>query len=634
MSNPPAGWYPDPTGQPNTIRWWNGTKWTNKTEKETGADGTANQPADPGSDDQATASSTAEAGTEATAEEVGAATAKTVDAPATQPTWTQPETTVSSSHWTQQPLPGSVQREPAQPVQPEPLQPEPTQPRPAQPEFAHFDSAQSQPAQSQPAQSEPAQSEPAQSEPVQPWSQAGVDQSQAAGTSNWRTSEATPNEQQTPIAPWQQNPDTPWQQEPITPWQQEPSTSWNQSGEPDPQTQAQGWSQSAASNLSQESGQQQTQEPNQGWAQQSDHWSQGGAGPNAPVATEWQNQSAQSQPPWQQQNQGQTGYDNSSGFIGSSGSNGSVGYNGSGGYDASGGYDGSNGQQGPQNQWPPSDAGQQQFPPPLAPTAGSKSADRDLQQGSGSRSKTPLLIGGAVALVLIVVAGVFFVVNRGDNKADPGPPATQPTDLVTSTPSHTPTSSSPTPAATPSGGQNTVPPGQSKNPKLHEGARIASDAISFPRRKPPWSDRKRFVPQLLDSSGQYVVLQENFDGQNDWYADVFVGGLGTSVLFNGDPQATASDLSQQLPSSMYGGIPITVKPLRNGAVKRSGKSGWYYQQSITANSPKVTARTLTLTVAVFDLGDGTAVAYVSDIPTNRADLKAAESQAYKGINVG
>jgi hypothetical protein len=233
------------------------------------------------------------------------------------------------------------------------------------------------------------------------------------------------------------------------------------------------------------------------------------------------------------------------------------------------------------------------------------------------------------------VAGVFFVVNRGDNKADPAPPATQPTDLATSTtPSHTPTSSSPTPTATPSGGQNTVPPGQSKNPKLHEGARIASDAISFPRRKPPWSDRKRFVPQLLDSSGQYVVLQENFDGQNDWYADVFVGGLGTSVLFNGDPQATASDLSQQLPSSMYGGIPITVKPLRNGAVKRSGKSGWYYQQSITANSPKVTARTLTLTVAVFDLGDGTAVAYVSDIPTNRADLKAAESQAYKGINVG
>lgn len=34
MSNPPAGWYPDPTGQPNTIRWWNGTQWTNRTEHE------------------------------------------------------------------------------------------------------------------------------------------------------------------------------------------------------------------------------------------------------------------------------------------------------------------------------------------------------------------------------------------------------------------------------------------------------------------------------------------------------------------------------------------------------------------------------------------------------------------------
>jgi hypothetical protein len=601
MSNPPAGWYPDPTGQPNTIRWWNGTRWTNKTEKETSADGTTNQPPDPDSDAQATASSTAEAGTETPAEEVGAAAAKTVGTSAIQPTWTQQETTASSSHWTQQPLP------------------EPVQPEPAQPDYA---------------QSEPTDSDSAQAWSVQPWSQAGVDQSQAAGTSNWSTSEATPNEQQTPIAPWPQNPDTSWQQEPITPWQQEPSTSWNQSGEPNPQTQAQGWSQSPASNLSQESGQQQTQEPNQAWAQQqtqepnqawaqqSNHgWSQGSAGQNTPVTTEWQNQGQQSQTPWQQQNQGQTGY------------GGSGGYNGSGGYDASGGYDGSNGQQGPQNQWQPSDAGQQQFPPPLTPTTGPKSADRDLQQGPGPRSKTPLLIGGVVALVLIVVAGVFFFVNRADNSADP--PVTQPTDLATSTmPSNTPTSSSPTPTTTPSGGQNTVPPGQSKNPKLHEGARIASDAISFPRQKPPWSDRKRFVPQLLDSSGQYVLLQENFDGQNDWYADVFVGGLGTSVLFNGDPQATASDLSQQLPSSMYGGIPITVKPLRNAAVKRSGKSGWYYQQSITANSPKVTARTLTLTVAVFDLGDGTAVAYVSDIPTNRADLKAAESQAYKGINVG
>jgi hypothetical protein len=200
-------------------------------------------------------------------------------------------------------------------------------------------------------------------------------------------------------------------------------------------------------------------------------------------------------------------------------------------------------------------------------------------------------------------------------------------------------SSNPTSAPTkqpskPTDPQNSTPPGQSKNPKLHEGSRIASDAISFPRLRPPWSDRKRLVPQLLDSSGQYVLLQENFDGKNDWYADAFVGALGTASGFNGNTQATASDLSFQIRSSMYGDIPVTFKSLRNGPVKRSGKSGWYYQQSVTANSPKVTARVLTLTVAVFDLGDGTAVAYISDIPTNRPDLRTAESQVYKGINVG
>ena len=97
---------------------------------------------------------------------------------------------------------------------------------------------------------------------------------------------------------------------------------------------------------------------------------------------------------------------------------------------------------------------------------------------------------------------------------------------------------------------------------------------------------------------------------------------------------SASDLSTQLRGTMYGAIPVEFKALRNGAVKRSGKNGWYYQQSVTVKNPKVSTRTLTLTVAVFDLGDGRAVAYISDIPTNRPDLRTAESQVYKGINVG
>jgi hypothetical protein len=245
-----------------------------------------------------------------------------------------------------------------------------------------------------------------------------------------------------------------------------------------------------------------------------------------------------------------------------------------------------------------------------------------------------IVVAGAVGLVLIVVAGVFFILkDRGDHTADPGPTAPVSTG-PTSSSNPTPPPSSAQPTTKPTGPQSSISPGQSKNPKLHEGSRISSDAISFPRQKPPWSDRKRLVPQLLDSSGQYVLLQENFDGKNDWYADVFVGALGTATAFNGNPQATASDLSFQIRSSMYGDIPVTFKPLRNGSVKRSGKSGWYYQQSVTANSPKITTRVLTLTVAVFDLGDGTAVAYISDIPTNRPDLRTAESQVYKGITVG
>jgi hypothetical protein len=231
-----------------------------------------------------------------------------------------------------------------------------------------------------------------------------------------------------------------------------------------------------------------------------------------------------------------------------------------------------------------------------------------------------LVIAGGVALVMLVVAAVFLITSGGDEEAGPE-----------TTPTNQPTGNQATNQPT---GQSSTKPGQSRNPKLHEGARISSDAISFPRRNPPWSDKKRLVEQLLNSSGQYILLQENFDGKNDWYADIFVGALGTGSGFNGDPKATAAALSIQLRTTMYGDIPVTFKTVSNGAVKRSDKSGWYFQQTVTAKSAKLTARVLTLTVAVFDLGDGTAVAYISDIPTNRPDLRAAESQAYKGINVG
>ena len=29
MANPIAGWYPDPSGDPSKLRWWDGTQWTN-----------------------------------------------------------------------------------------------------------------------------------------------------------------------------------------------------------------------------------------------------------------------------------------------------------------------------------------------------------------------------------------------------------------------------------------------------------------------------------------------------------------------------------------------------------------------------------------------------------------------------
>ncbi|MGW5190280.1 hypothetical protein ACWEOO_13550 [Kribbella sp. NPDC004138] len=251
---------------------------------------------------------------------------------------------------------------------------------------------------------------------------------------------------------------------------------------------------------------------------------------------------------------------------------------------------------------------------------GGKGSKKSKSSGGGGPfgGKMPLIIAGGVAVVLLTVAAVVLLTKGDKETADPDP---------TGTPTQ---SSSPTPT-----NQSSTKPGQSKNPSLHEGAgRIASDAISFPRRNPPWSDRKRLVEQLINSNGQRIVLKEDVVEGDDWSADIFVGGLGTGSGFNGDPKATAASLSLKVRERMYGNIPVTYKTVANGPVKRSGKAGWVFQQSVTATTTAVTDRVLTLTVAVFDLGDGTAVAYISGIPNNRPDLKKAADQAYLGIQVG
>ena len=189
------------------------------------------------------------------------------------------------------------------------------------------------------------------------------------------------------------------------------------------------------------------------------------------------------------------------------------------------------------------------------------------------------------------------------------------------------------PTNQPTGGSSTKP-GQSKNPKLHEGPRISSDAISFPRRTPPWSDRKRLVPQLLNSSGQYVLLQQRFDGKNDWYANIFVGALGTSILYNGSLKSTANDLAIELRNSFYDPIPVKARQVSSNPIEVGGHKGWRIVQGISAKAKGVKSPNLYLTTAVFDLGDGTAVAYVSDIPANRSDLRANEQAAFNGLHIG
>ncbi|WP_037899675.1 DUF2510 domain-containing protein [Streptomyces sp. NRRL S-350] len=42
--SPPSGWYEDPSGQPNTLRWWDGSTWTEKVQAKPGGSGAPASP--------------------------------------------------------------------------------------------------------------------------------------------------------------------------------------------------------------------------------------------------------------------------------------------------------------------------------------------------------------------------------------------------------------------------------------------------------------------------------------------------------------------------------------------------------------------------------------------------------------
>ncbi|ADB31860.1 hypothetical protein Kfla_2795 [Kribbella flavida DSM 17836] len=667
MSNPPAGWYPDPTGQPNTIRWWNGTQWTNKTELETPAD-------DATQVQSAVSEQSTDTATENAADDADAGAGWAQGVADASGAWNQGG--AGSAGWSQGDAAGAGRG-----------QDDATGAEAAGAGSGGWSQGGAGAAGTSGADGGGWSQVGA---GAAGWGEAGAGAAgwgeAGAGAAGWGEAGAgeaaggvpqTAAEKAAAISAAEKARAT-WTQKPAgstnaSHWtQQAPPQASEQTTGPDPETvagdagePAQGnWTLKLATDPSStsasdaegaddsQSGSDPQVQATEETAPFPDHWrTSNDSQPSTPWGTEQQTPTAwgptpdpQASPQWGADQQtpdqwGPTVDPQASAQWGQDGQPSSTTpWAGAIEQQSQGQWSGTitpqTGVQQGAGQWGPAvgGAGGWQAAGPAGPVGGGQ-RQKPSDGKSGGPPKTLLVIAGVVGLVLIVVAGVFFIANRDDKTADPGPsPTVQPTGSPTGDPTGTPTSS-PTSAATSQPSPTGPQPGQSKNPKLHEG-RIASTAISFPRQRPPWSDRKRLVPQLLNSSGQYVLLQENFDGKNDWYADAFVGALGTSVLFNGNVQATASDLSTQLRTSLYGSIPVRFTPLRDGAVKRSGKNGWYYQQTVTANHPKIAARVLTLTVAVFDLGDGTAVAYISDIPTNRPDLKAAEAQVYKGINVG
>jgi len=104
MDLPPSGWYPDPYGTPDLLRWWDGLNWTRHTHPgvdaaDTGGGGATGGGASGNGASGGVSGGAGQGGVQATTVQPAAAQARTAQPTTVQPTTVQPSTGQAGGGW-------------------------------------------------------------------------------------------------------------------------------------------------------------------------------------------------------------------------------------------------------------------------------------------------------------------------------------------------------------------------------------------------------------------------------------------------------------------------------------------------------------------------------------------------------
>nr|WP_269449744.1 DUF2510 domain-containing protein [Auraticoccus cholistanensis] len=228
------------------------------------------------------------------------------------------------------------------------------------------------------------------------------------------------------------------------------------------------------------------------------------------------------------------------------------------------------------------------------------------RSGPSRRGSGRLLAVGAGLLVLLLV-GVWVLVDRTGPAAGPGPgPGGQPTTQVCVTPSATPVA---------------VPqdlPG-----------RVRSGRISVPELGPPW----RLEPDAKVPFGRGMMRQQiSVDDSPAWIVSLNVG-----TMLAGDgfftPEQGVHVVMPCLIAEYYFGEPVQRRDVRDEAIRVDGHAAWVLESELTFDIEGLDFTSERLVLVVVDLEDGTAGTVIADIPAVAADREPQLRRAIADIRI-
>lgn len=257
-----------------------------------------------------------------------------------------------------------------------------------------------------------------------------------------------------------------------------------------------------------------------------------------------------------------------------------------------------------------------------APEEGPGSTSAPRSGGSGGsggsgdqrRSPTAWILIGAVGVIALVVVAVFLVPRFDGLRrvgADPLP-----------------------------GGQGSINPcppmpTAPPTPKPQPGdGRIHGGPISYPQLPSPWSQPygDTRVPFGRDVYQQTVLVEENYDGPNDWVASVLVAELMAGDGFF-SPEDGSEIVARCVVGRFYGDAVVERDDKVDQKATIDGHEAWILESHLSFNINGLQTKGELMIIAVIRVDDWRSGLFYASIPDTVPELVEPARQALKDVTV-